>query len=74
MNTSETLNKIAPALLAAQKVITFAVKDAVNPHLKNRYADLPSVIDAIKSALNDAGIVFVQTGSPSGQHRRSLKE
>lgn len=65
MKTSESLSKIAPALLKAQAAITFAVKDAVNGHLKNRYADLSSVIEAIKPALNDAGIAFVQSGSPS---------
>lgn len=65
MNTSETISKIAPALLKAQKTITFAVKDAKNPHFKSTYADLGSVIDACKSALNDAGIAFMQMPSPS---------
>lgn len=65
MKTSETITKIAPAMLAAQKQITFAPKDAKNPHFKNTYASLPSVIDAIKSALNENGIVFIQTASPS---------
>lgn len=61
MKTSESINGIVGALLQAQKNITFAVKDAVNPHLKSKYADLPSVIDAIKAALNEAGIVYLQT-------------
>jgi len=65
MRTSETLTKIAPALLKAQKAITFAAKDTANPFFKSKYADLPAVIDAIKPALNDNGIVFVQTNSPS---------
>jgi len=65
MKTSESLAKIAPALLKAQSAIKFAVKDAKNPHFKSTYADLPSVIDAVKPALNGAGIVFVQTFSPS---------
>jgi hypothetical protein len=65
MKTSESISKIAPALLAAQRAITFASKDATNPHFKNKYADLPSVIDAIKPALNESGIVFLQTFSPS---------
>lgn len=56
---------ISKALLQAQTNITFAGKNARNPHFKNTYADLTSVIDAIKSALNDAGIVFMQTPSPS---------
>jgi hypothetical protein len=65
MKTSETLSKISAALLAAQKQIKFAAKDAKNPAFRSTYADLPSVIDAIKPALNEAGIVFVQTMSPS---------
>ena len=65
MKTSESLSKISAALLAAQKAITFASKDAKNPHFKSTYADLPSVIDAIKPALNSNGIVFIQTFSPS---------
>jgi hypothetical protein len=65
MKTSESINKISTALLDAQQAITFAAKDSRNPHFKNTYADLPSVIDAIKGPLNKAGIVFLQTGSPS---------
>jgi hypothetical protein len=65
MKTSESISKIAPALLAAQRAITFASKDATNPAFKSRYADLPSVIDAVKPALNAAGITFLQTFSPS---------
>lgn len=65
MKTSETITKIAPALLRAQQAITFAAKDAKNPHFKSTYASLPAVIDAVKSALNDNGIVFIQTNAPS---------
>lgn len=65
MKTSENIMNISKALLQAQTNITFAGKNARNPHFKNTYADLTSVIDAIKSALNDAGIVFMQTPSPS---------
>lgn len=72
MKTSETLSKLPGALLTAQRAITFAAKDATNPHFKNQYAALPAVIDAIKPALNAAGIVFMQTGSPSDDGRLSL--
>lgn len=65
MKTSDSLTKLAPSLLAAQQAITFAVKDAKNPHLKNTYADLESIINAVKNPLNDNGIVFLQTFSPS---------
>ena len=65
MKTSPTLAKIAPALLAAQSEITWACKDSTNPHFKNRYADLQSVIEAIKPALNKHGIFFSQHPTPS---------
>lgn len=65
MKTSDSIVKLAPALLAAQKAITFAAKDTANPFFKTKYADLPCVIDAIKGPLNDAGIMFVQSASPS---------
>lgn len=69
MKTSDSIINIAGALLQAQKNTTFAVKDAVNPHLKSKYADLPSVIDAIKQQLNDAGVVYLQTpGSMSNMY------
>jgi hypothetical protein len=65
MKTSDSITKIAPAILKAQKAITFAAKDATNPHYKSKYADLPSVIDAIKPALNLVGIAFLQTAGTS---------
>lgn len=65
MKTSESIKQLSAALLKAQRSITFASKDAKNPHFKSTYADLPAVIDAIKPALNDAGIAFLQTFSPS---------
>ena len=60
MKTSESILKISPALLKAQKSIKFAVKDSVNPHFRSKYADLSSVIEAIKEPLNDNGITFIQ--------------
>ncbi|MBN8173519.1 ERF family protein [Burkholderia multivorans] len=72
MKTSDSISKIAAALLAAQKEITFASKDATNPHFKNKYADLGSVVEAVKPALNEAGIVYIQTASPSDDGKLHL--
>lgn len=72
MQHSESMKAIAPALLAAQKATEFAKKDATNPHFKNKYADLPAVIEAVKPALNAAGIVYIQTASPSDDNRLHL--
>jgi len=65
MKTSETISKIAPALLAAQRLICNAAKNAKNPHFKNNYANLESVIEATKEHLNNNSIVVLQTLSES---------
>jgi hypothetical protein len=65
MKTSESIKSIAPALLAAQKKIGSAAKDAVNPFFKSKYADLGSVMEACKQALNENGISVLQ---PIGQN------
>lgn len=72
MRTSESIDKLASALLKAQQAIRFAAKDSKNPHFKNSYADLESVIDAIKAPLNDNGIVFLQSPSPSDDGKLHL--
>ncbi len=60
MKTSESITTIAAVLPKVQAVIKGATKDATNPHFKSRYADLTSVIDACKAALNAHGITFLQ--------------
>ena len=65
MKTSDSMSNIAGALLKAQQEITFAAKDSKNPAFKSTYANLESVIEAIKGPLNTHGIVFMQTFSPS---------
>ena len=61
MNTSEKIDLIAPALLAAQKEINNASKDAKNPHFRSSYASLGSVIEAVKEPLNKHGISIIQS-------------
>lgn len=56
------MRNISKALLEAQKKIKNAQKDAKNPHFKNDYATLESVIDAVKEIANECGIVIVQGG------------
>lgn len=60
MRTSEAIDKIAPALLAAQRAMQPARTDAVNPHLKNRYASLAAVWDACAMPLHENGILVAQ--------------
>lgn len=60
MNHSESIIKITPAYLKAQKETGAAVKDSANPFFKSKYADLGSVMEACKKALNDNGISVLQ--------------
>lgn len=68
MNTSQTITELAKALHKAQRKIKAAIKESTNPHFKSKYADLSSVIDAVKEPLNSEGIVFAQgiSGSTNG--------
>jgi hypothetical protein len=60
VNRSESIASLAAALHKAQGKIKAALKDSTNPHFKSKYADLSSVIEAVKQPLLDAGIVFTQ--------------
>ncbi|MCE2713157.1 MAG: ERF family protein [Cryomorphaceae bacterium] len=58
------MKAIAQAFLAAQKQFSPALKNAINPHFKNKYADLASCVDAVMDALNANGISLIQTTHP----------
>jgi hypothetical protein len=63
MTHSEQINELAAALAKAQGQIEGAKKDSINPHFKNRYADLASVWDACREALTTNGLSVVQSPS-----------
>jgi hypothetical protein len=54
------MKNIYAALVKAQSQIKNAVKDSVNPHFKNRYADLESVWDAVRDALHKNDLAVLQ--------------
>jgi hypothetical protein len=60
MNKSDSIVNIAPALVKAQAEIKAALKDSTNPHFRSKYADLSSVVDAVKAPLLKQGIAFLQ--------------
>ena len=60
MKRSESIKAIAPAFLKAQIEIGTAVKGSVNPFFKSNYADLGSVMETCKEALNKNGISVLQ--------------
>ncbi len=60
MLQSDKISNIVVALCKAHANIKHASKDSTNPHFKNDYASLESVIDATKKALLDQQIVVLQ--------------
>lgn len=60
MKTSETIGKIAAALLKAQSSMGNASKGASNPYFKSSYADLNSIREVVTPALNSNGITVLQ--------------
>jgi len=60
MKTSEQINEIAAALAKAQAEMTNPVFNKVNPHFKSKYADLSSVLNAVRPALAKNGIALMQ--------------
>lgn len=60
MKKSETLTKLAPALVKAQETMAGAKKGADNPFFKSKYANLEEVIRVVKDAFQKNGLAFVQ--------------
>jgi len=60
MKSSESIEKLAEALCAAQGEMGGAVKGSANPFFKSSYADLTSVIKAIKEPCSKHGLSYVQ--------------
>lgn len=60
MNKSDSIGKLAEALSMAQGAMQNAKKDSSNPFYKSKYADLASVIDAVRRPLSDNGLSFSQ--------------
>jgi len=58
MLKSDTITKLAEALLNAQKKITVAVRNAEGN--RGKYANFEAVIDAVKEPLNENNIVLIQ--------------
>lgn len=69
MNKSEQINELASALCKAQAMMGGAVKDAKNPHFKNDYATLESVIECIRAPFLTNGLSYTQLlGEGDGTH------
>ncbi|HEY6020454.1 MAG TPA: ERF family protein [Candidatus Paceibacterota bacterium] len=60
MEKSESIKELATAMSKAQAKIEGALRDSANPFFKSKYADLSSVVDAIKSPLGVNGLSYTQ--------------
>jgi hypothetical protein len=60
------VNEVYAKLILAKAQFGKAIKNAKNPHFKNNYADLQSVLDAVTDALLANDLVVSQTGERSG--------
>ena len=65
MNKSESVAELAAALAKAQGQMKGAIKDSANPFFKSKYADLASVVEAIRAAFSANGLSYIQTVEPS---------
>ena len=65
MNKSESIANLATALAIAQMNIKGAIKDSNNPFFKSKYADLSSVVEAIRPAFGQCGLSYIQRVEPS---------
>lgn len=65
MNKSDSIANLAKSLAIAQGQMGGAVKGKDNPFFRSVYADLSSVVDAIRDPLSANGLSFVQVTHPS---------
>lgn len=69
---SDSITELAKALSKAQGEMEAAKKGSLNPHFKNKYADLADVIDAVREPLCKNGLSFVQFPRTLGEGKLEL--
>ena len=67
IETSQEVGKIFSALGQAQASFPIVEKTSVNPHFKNRYADLATIIELANSSLPAHGLSYSQIPSADSQ-------
>lgn len=66
MIKSESIKSIAAAIMTFHLKVGKISKDATNPFLKNKYASLSNILDAIQIPLTESGLTFAQF--PTGEN------
>lgn len=61
MKTSESNKSVLQALFKARTCFAKAARDKQNSHLKNRYATLDSMLEAVVPALDDNDLMIMQS-------------
>lgn len=61
MKTSESITKIASALVKAQGELNAVHKDGNNPHFRSKYATLQNIVESTRDTLRKHGLAVVQT-------------
>jgi hypothetical protein len=60
MLRNESVGKLASALVQARAAIKHPARNRVNPHFRNKYADLTAVLDAVIPAFTANGLAIIQ--------------
>ena len=63
-----SITKLASALVKAQAKMDGALKDSANPFFKSKYADLSSVVSAIKPVAAEFGLGYIQVSHNVDNH------
>ena len=58
--SDDNISEAIKALIKAQSEMGVAIKSAINPHFKSKYADLQSVVDATMAAFHANGFAVLQ--------------
>ena len=74
MKQSDSIAKLAAALVAAQAELRAVGMDAVNPHFKSKYASLDNIIETIRPTLAKHGLAVVQgTTTPESDASNTVR-
>jgi len=69
MNTSDSIDKIIPALIKSQQELGAVTKDKKNPFFKSNYADINAFLSTVKPIINANGLLLMQpsTAAENGE-------
>lgn len=68
MEMSETVGKLFTSLATLQSKLPIVGKNAINPHFKNTYADLSSIIEVVNSRMSEVGLSYSQIPTADQQN------